>query len=186
VTVNRVRTVPPSLVRWAFHTPLRLVGVCVAVAAITVGGVLLAATQSDPAAPEPPSPVAQPAPAPSTTAIPSPSPTPSESVDADARRRARDAARTFVDAWAVEGRPLPRATWLDAIEPLTTDSLFRGLSVTDPARLPEGRVIGVALTEIGAFSSAATVSLTDGLQVDVRMVLDGGRWVVADVQPADT
>lgn len=177
---------PPSLVRWAFHTPPRLAGVCVAVAAITVGGVLLATTQADPAAPEPRRSVAQPAPAPTTTAIPSPSPTPSELVDADARREARDAARAFVDTWAVEGRPLSRATWLDAIKPITTDSLFRGLRVTDSARLPEGQATSVVLTEIGAFSGAATVTLIDGLRVDVRMVLDGGRWVVADVQPADT
>jgi hypothetical protein len=186
VTVNRVRTVPPSLLRWAFHTPLRLAGVCMAVAAIAVGGMLVATSSSDRVPTEPRRPGVQPAPAPSTTAIPSPSPTPSESVNADARREARNAARTFVDAWAVEVRPPPRAKWLDAIEPLTTDSLFRGLRVTDPARLPEGQTTSVVLTEIGAFSSAATVTLTDGLRVGVRMVLDGGRWVVADVRPADT
>ncbi len=185
---------PPSVVRWAFHTPLRLAGVCVAVAAVTVGGVLVATSPTDRAAPEPHRPVARPAPAPSTTTIRSPSPntiqapapTPSEPVGADARRGARDAARAFVDTWASGGRPLSRGKWLDAIRPLTTESLFRGMSVTDPARLPDGHATRVALTEIGAFSSAATVTLTDSVRVDVRMVLEGGRWVVADIQPADT
>jgi hypothetical protein len=105
-------------------------------------------------------------------------------VSAGIRHEAKDAARAFVDTWATDGRTMPRASWLKAVKPLTTGALFQGLRDTDPARLPVGRPARVALTEVGAFSGAATVTLTDSLRVDVRMVVEGGTWVVSDIQPA--
>jgi hypothetical protein len=182
---------PPSILRWAFHSPLRLALVAVTLTGVLVGVLVLVTTQSRhdvhavarPAAarPVPASPVPSP---PAST--PTPTPTPSERTGTRARTRVVNVSRVFVDTWARHGRPTPRSTWLRRIERRTTPSLYRGLEVTDPARLPHGRAQRVDLAELGAFAATTNVTLTSGLQVEVRLVVENGRWLVADVRPVDT
>jgi hypothetical protein len=181
---------PPSVVRWAFHSPLRLALVCAAVTGVLVVAVFLATTQlrhgvhavARPAArPVPPSAV----PTPSTSTSPL-IPTPSETTGTRARARVMHVSRVFVDAWARHGRLVPRAAWLRRIERRTTSSLYRGLEVTDPARLPRGRAQRVDLEQLGAFAATTSVTLTSGLRLEVRLVVENGRWLVADVRPVGT
>lgn len=179
---------PPSILRWAFHSPLRLALVGVAVTGVLVGALVLVTTQLRHDVHAVPRPVARPVPA---SAVPSPptatpAPTPSESPGMHARAQVVNVSRLFVDAWARHGPPVPRSTWLRRIERRTTPSLYRGLEVTDPARLPRGRAQRVDLEQLGAFAASTSVTLTSGLRVEVRLVVENGRWLVADVRPVDT
>jgi hypothetical protein len=178
-----VATVPPSLVRWAFHSPLRLLGVSLAVVAVLVGGVGIATTLTqDPG--KPARAASQPVPTPAPTVVPDPLPSASESVSARERRTATRTARAFVNAWAKGGQATQsRPEWLRAMRSLTTASLYRGLKYTDAAALPTSRVRQVHLETLGAFSADFTVTLTSGLRVAVQAVADGGQWVVADIRP---
>lgn len=184
---------PPRIVRWTFHSPLRLVVVSLAVAGILAGGAVLTAVSSgvrarpEPAATTAPGPAAamRSAPTPAPSPGPTPAPTPAaEAVTAQTRDAAAGAARAFVDAWATAGRGRSHADWLQRIEPLTTPTLYRGLRATDTARLPGGEAGDVTLDELGPFAGAATVGLTSGVVLQVQLVTDHGRWVVADVRPA--
>jgi hypothetical protein len=188
--------VPPRIVRWTFHSPLRLAAVSLAVAGILAGGAVLTAVspssgvraEPEPAATTSPGAVAAtrsaPTPGPSPAPTPAPTPEAAEAVTAQTRDAAAGAARAFVDAWATAGRGRSRADWLQRIEPLTTPTLYRGLRVTDTARLPGGEARDVTLDELGPFAGAATVGLTSGVVLQVQLVTDHGRWVVADVRPA--
>jgi hypothetical protein len=174
---------PPSMLRWVFHSPLRLTGVCCAAAGILVGGVLLAA-------PQPPQhthvrarPVVQPRPVTPTPALPEPTSAPSESVGTRERTGVTTASREFVNAWARHEHPTARPRWLRTIEPLTTGSLYRGLRATDPARLPRGHAHWVQVEQVGAFGATTVVALSGGLQVQLQLVTEHGHWVVANVRP---
>jgi hypothetical protein len=178
-----VATVPPSLVRWAFHSPLRLLGVSLAVVAVLVGGVGIAATLTQGPG-KPARATSQPVSTPAPTVIPDPLPSASESLSARDRRTATRTARAFVNAWAKDGQQTKsRTEWLRTMRALTTASLFRGLKFTDPAALPTGRVEQVHLKTLGAFSADFTVTLTTGLRVAVQAVAEGGKWAVADIRP---
>jgi len=177
---------PPSLVRWTFHSPLRLVATCLAVVAVLVGTVVLVDASSEPraVARQPQQSVKpQPTPTPSPT-MDRPQPTQSEVVTHAERKAAASAAKAFVDAWTTGARQTmaPR-TWRRAIRPLTTPTLFEGLSVTDPSRLPHAQVRRVRADAVGAFAADFTVTLTDGMRLGVRMVSDRGRWVASDIRP---
>jgi hypothetical protein len=174
--------VPPSLVRWAFHSPLRLLGVSLAVVAVLVGSVGIAASLTqDPGRST--RAATQPVPTPAPTAGPTSLPTASESVSTRDRHTATRTARAFVNAWARGGEALSRPEWLRTMRSLTTVSLYRGLKFTDPAALPTGRVRKVHVETLGAFSADLTVTLTNGLRVTVQAVADGGQWVVSDIRP---
>ncbi len=177
-----MRTVPPSVLRWVFHSPARLTLVCVIVAGIIVGGSLLSTgISSDERQGE----VAQATspPAPSTTGTPSPAV--SERVDRRAGTRAVHTARTFVNAW-LSGQSMPTAQWRRALRPLTTASLYAGLRSTDPVALPSGDVVSVRLEELGPFATGVLVRLTSGMVLRVDLVAEHGRWAVSNIQPAGT
>jgi hypothetical protein len=109
---------------------------------------------------------------------------PSEVVTRVERKAVTAAAKAFVDTWTSGARQAKaRAAWRRAIRPLTTTTLYRGLSVTDPSRFPQGRVRRVRIDAMGAFAADFTVTLTSGLRLDVRMVSDRGRWVASDIRP---
>jgi hypothetical protein len=174
---------PPSMLRWVFHSPLRLTGVCCAVAGILVGGVLLAVPQPQQDTHVLAHPVVQPRPVTPTPAPPEPTSTPSETVGTRERTGVTTASREFVNAWARHEHPTPRPRWLRTIEPLTTGSLYRGLRATDPARLPRGHAHRMQLEQVGAFGATTVVTLTGGLQVQLQLVTEHGHWVVANIRP---
>lgn len=174
---------PPSIMRWTFYSPLRLAVVSLAVAGILVGGVLIATSQPQHNHAAIAQPAARQTHAPTATVPPTPTPTPSETLDARAHANVTKASRIFVNAWATNEQEAGRNRWLRTIRPLTTDSLFRGLKVTDLARLPRGSVERVRLQEAGAFAATSTVTLSSGLQVEVHLVAEKGHWVVADLRP---
>jgi hypothetical protein len=178
---------PPSLVRWTFHSPLRLLGTCLAVVGVLVGTVVLVDASSEPrAVARQPQPTVKATPTPTASPVDAPEPTstPSEVVTHADRRAVTTAAEAFVDAWTSSARQaMTRRTWRHAIKPLTTPTLYRGLSVTDPSRLPQARVRRVRADAVGAFAADFTVTLTNGLRLEVRMVCDRGRWVAADIRP---
>jgi hypothetical protein len=176
---------PPSLVRWVFHSPLRLLGTCLAVLGVLVGTVVFVDASTEPRAvarqPQPPV-TAAPTPTPSPTERAEP--TPSEVVTSAERKSATAAAEAFVDAWTSGARQeQPRAAWRRSIRPLTTSTLYQGLSVTDPSRLPHAAIRRVRADSVGAFAADFIVTLTSGLRLDVRMVSDRGRWVASDIRP---
>jgi hypothetical protein len=178
---------PSSLLRWAFHSPIRLASVGVLVASTVVACVLLAAGSqhgTNAVAAQQPTRSASPNVPPATPSISTPSP--GETVHVAQQGRIRAAARAFVDAWVSDGRRITRPAWLRKIRPLTTASLFRGLAATDPARLPPGQVQRVQLERIGPFAATAVVTLNSGLQVQVELLTEHSGWVVADVRPAGT
>ena len=183
---------PPSIVRWAFFSPARLAAVSLVVAGVVVGGVLLARSQVSPPRQQVAGHVPQSAPQP-VARLSRPTATagsgegalgPSERVPTSVRTGMVRSARAFVDAWARDATPQPRAEWLGGVKPLTTPSLNRGLRATDPARLPRGQVSAVHLEEAGPFAGAAVVALDGGLRVEVKMVAEQDRWLVADIRPA--
>ena len=178
---------PPSVLRWAFYSPTRLAVVSLVVAGIVVGGVVLARAQVHP----PPQQVTQPRQPVTRLSTPTPTTRPDDQASVPGERVPRSvrttivrSARAFVDAWARDARPQSGAVWLREIRPLTTPSLYRGLRVTDPARLPRGPVRRVHLRQVGPFAGAAVVALGGGLRVDVRLVSERARWLVADIEPA--
>jgi len=173
------------VLRWVFHSPGRLAAVSLVVAAIVVGGTVLAGSRTA-------SPTKVPAPAPAagaarpmpTAVTPKRPPAPTERVPGSVRREITRAARAFVQTWALGREPVDRTRWLRAVRARTTGSLYRGLRVTDPARLPRGHVRAVDLEEAGPFAGTAGVALSGGLRVEVALVAERGRWLVADVRPA--
>ncbi len=154
------------------------------VAGIVVGGVVLARSQAPPPArhvaqhPRPVARVSTPTAAPGDQA-----PVSGERVPPSVRTGIVRSARVFVDAWARDAQQ-PRWQWLHHIRPLTTPSLYQGLRVTDPARLPRGQVRRVDLEQAGPFAGAAVVELGGGLRVEVRLVAERDRWLAADIRPA--
>jgi hypothetical protein len=175
--------VPPSLVRWTFNSPLRLVLVSLTVAGILGAGAVLAAVQRSPGTRQQDQPVATATPTRSATTNMTPTPTPVELVTAETHEHARDAARAFVTAWVHNGTDVSDAKWLHSIRPLATHALYRGLKQTDAAALPSGHLKALHLKQLGPYAGAATVTLTSGLILDVQLVADHGRWVVADIRP---
>ena len=183
---------PSSILRWAFYTPARLAGVCLVVVGIVVGGVLLARSQTAAPTPRATQGVSQPAPRP-VARLSTPTETathgdadgsvPTERVPSAVRSGISRSARAFVEAWARDAQPQRRARWLREIRPLTTPSLYQGLRVTDPARLPRGHVRHVDLQEAGPFAGTAVVVLTRIVRVEVRLVAERGGWLVADIRP---
>jgi len=178
---------PPGILRWAFYSPARLAAVCLVVAGIVVGGVLLARSQTVPSARPPtpqqqvPRPVAR-AGTPTATAGDD-APTPTERVPASVRVALVRSARAFVEAWARDAQPASRLRWLHEVRPLATGTLYRGLRATDPARLPRGHVRDVDLEAAGPFAGTAVVALTGSVRIEVRLVAEQDRWLVADIRP---
>lgn len=188
----------PSLLRWSFHSPLRLAVVSLTVAGVVVGGLALAATTVS--GPRPPRSTVErlgPTPAPRepvTTMAQSPSPdeseeseepTPAERVRAKERTEAVAAGSEFVAAWTSgDERAVSAARWKRRMRPLTTHALFTGLRATDPERLPPGSVRRVRVDSLGAYSAGLTVTLTGGDRVELDLLAQGRDWVVSDVRPA--
>jgi hypothetical protein len=177
--------VPPSILRWAFHSPARLAAVSLVTAGIVVGVVVLAGSQTPPRtrapAPQRVAEVVHPTP---TATAGDAAPTSSERVSPSVRADISRSARRFVQAWARDAKPAPRSRWLPAMRAQTTGSLYRGLRATDPARLPRAHVRGVDLEEAGPFAGTAVVTLSGHLRVVVRLVAERGRWLAADIRPA--
>jgi hypothetical protein len=176
---------PPSLVRWTFHSPLRLLGTCLAVVGVLVGTVVLVDASSEPrTVARQPHPTMRTTPTPTASPVEPPEPTPSEVVTRVERKAVTAAAEAFVDTWTSGARQtMERPAWRRAIRPLTTPTLYRGLSVTDPSRLPQARVRRVRIDAVGAFAADLTATLTSGLRLDVQLVSDRGRWVASDIRP---
>ncbi len=173
----------PSVLGWAFFSPVRLALVCLAVGVVLVGTVTLATHESSDE--EPAVRPANTAPARSVAPSSLPPARPSEAVSQDTRREATNTARRFVEVW-VSGDAMPGREWHRALEPLTTASLHQGLQMTDPARLPAGHVSAAHLQELGPFAGTAVVTLTGDVVLQVQLVAQHGGWVVSNVQPAGT
>jgi len=178
---------PPGILRWAFYSPARLAAVCIVVAGIVIGGVVLAGSQTVAPArgPTPQQRVPEPVGGVSTPpATPDAAAAPTERVPPSVRAGMVRSAREFVEAWALDARQPSRVRWLRGMRPLTTRTLYRGLRVTDPALLPRGHVRHVDLDEAGPFAGTAVVALTRNVRVEVRLVAERDRWLVADIRPA--
>jgi hypothetical protein len=183
---------PPNILGWPFHSPARLAAVTVVVAGIVVGGVMLARSYLLPlsrqATPPAPQPVAQTVAQPRTPTASATSgdhaPPPSERVPSSVRTGLLRSARAFVDAWALDADTPARMSWLREIRPLTTQSLYEGLRATDLARLPRGHVRRADLRQPGPFAGTVVVVLTRGVRVEVGLVAEQDRWLVADIRPA--
>jgi hypothetical protein len=190
------------LVRWPLHSPLRLLGVIVAVVAaiMMLGAINDRGSTAASVAEETPAPAQSQDPGDEPSSVPSPPPSevaegtsgpqaPAAGTDAfssdpaagDPGVAAQQAAAEFVAAWA---RPdLDASTWQAGLAPHTSPQLLQSLADTDPANLPAVTVSGepvrvAANAEAGVFDVPTT-----GEFVRVHVQLIEGTWVATDVQP---
>lgn len=91
-------------------------------------------------------------------------------------------AEAFAQAWSRSSlRPSP---WLRGVRPWVTPTLARGLSETDPSRIPATRVIGEAQLVTASRDTAEVVVPTDGGPITTTLTRVRSRWLVARVAPA--
>jgi hypothetical protein len=154
-----------ELLAWCFHSPRRLAAVLVGLLAVLVGaGVAVNAVRSGP--------VQRPSSAVGVSGL---------SPDAGP---AVQAALAFTRAWASKPASSTAEQWRQAVSPLATPELVRGLAVTDPGALPGGAPTGDPTIRFVSVSSALIeVPLSTGTRVLVTVVLVNGHWLASDVQP---
>lgn len=179
-------TKPVGGVKWVIWSRRNL-----AITAAVVGLVLFvfghASGPSKAATPAPPSVTATAEPeAPTYTPDPTTSTTvPTEDPHMDLMKT----ATAFATAWA---RPsLTAPVWRAGVAPWVTPKLAKGLSTTDPARVPSTKLIGEPMTlRYGPGWTWAWVQVkTDGGNIVLSMVSTGAdvfsrSWLVNDVAPA--
>jgi hypothetical protein len=155
-------------------------------AAAAATAVLLSGCTPRPAHPAP----SRPAPsAPGSTAAPSSAPTDQQGDDgagpttsASPTDAALHVAVVFMTAWA---RPnLDQTTWLAAVIPNTTPEYAATLSSVDPANVPARHVTGPPRSQASTADAALVDVPTDAGPIRVSLVQRDGRWLVADVAPA--
>jgi hypothetical protein len=91
-------------------------------------------------------------------------------------------AEAFARAWSRSSLPL--SPWLSGVRPWVTPTLAKGLSETDPGRIPATRVIGEAQLVRASRDSAAVLVPTDGGPITTTLRRVRSRWLVAGVAPA--
>ena len=117
---------------------------------------------------------ARPAPIRRTSSGPTPPAGPGQSVTR--------VAEAFAQAWSRSS--LPPSAWLRGVRPWVTPTLARGLSETDPSRIPATRVIGEAQLVRASRDTAAVLVPTDGGPITTMLTRVRSRWLVAGVAPA--
>jgi len=70
------------------------------------------------------------------------------------------------------------------VRPWVTPTLARGLSETDPGRIPATRVIGEAQLVRASRDTAEVLVPTDGGPIATTLTRVRSRWLVAGVAPA--
>jgi len=92
-------------------------------------------------------------------------------------------ALDFTKAWT--RTTLAQPAWLAGLKPLVTAEYLATLSTVDPARVPATRAFdaGRLLSTSGQQSLVQVTTDVGGMTV--TLVLRGGQWLVADIEPAD-
>lgn len=181
----------PDTARWLLRTPARLIVAVALVAALLmlVPRLLTAGpdaqptdqtttTQRTPPVPARPHPYRLAPPSDRATHAHQPE-TPREVVRDEDRRDAVAAGRRFLVAWQTRVR---RDRWLDGLKPHSTPELFRGLALTDPARVPTAPVQALRPIALGPYAAHLIARLADGQRLELSVVQVGGRWVVAAIE----
>ncbi|MET7391880.1 hypothetical protein ABZS66_00065 [Dactylosporangium sp. NPDC005572] len=97
--------------------------------------------------------------------------------------QAIQAAVAFVTAWA---RPdLDQLAWLAGVIAFAMPEYAAVLASVDPANVPAHRVTGLATPRTATADAAEVDVPTDTGPIRVALVLRDGRWVVADLHPAE-
>ena len=91
-------------------------------------------------------------------------------------------AEAFARAWSRSS--LSPSPWLRGVRPWVTPTLAKGLSETDPSRIPATRVIGEAQLVRASRDTAADLVPTDGGPITTTLTRVRSRWLVARVAPA--
>jgi hypothetical protein len=160
-------------VRWAFHSPRRLLAVTVVPLLVAV--LLVGALSRDPVRSMHGTVPATAATLPATGAA---------VVTPPAAGAYLRAAADFTRAWVDVRRRDAEGAWHARVAPHVTPQLADGLRATDPTRVPRTAMAGPPVSRVGGdYSAEVTVPLRDGSSLLLELVHDGRRWVVADVQP---
>ncbi len=96
----------------------------------------------------------------------------------------RSAAVRFVEAWLSAPRLTPHE-WAEVMARVATPQLAEGFTSTEPDVIPAATVVSVRAVNVGDYAADYTATLSDGSAVTARVVSDGQRLLVSDVQPAD-
>ena len=96
---------------------------------------------------------------------------------------APEIAVAFTTAWT--RTTLDQPAWLAGLKPLATPEYLTALTTVDPARVPATRSLdsGRLLSTSGQQSLVRVA--TDAGSMTVTLVMIGGHWLVADIEPAD-
>ena len=176
-----MRTMLRDPLAWLLYSPRRLIAAVVVAAACTVAGVL-ALDENKPAPMS-----ARPA---NATPAPPPAKAHAASVSDGTENAAdpaviRQTARRFLDDYVIaSGVRSPKAV-PTSLRNLTTPTLWQGLQLTQPDRLPRGSLKTVRVDSVGPFSGTVTAQLGSGSTLSVSVVAWQKGWRVSDVRPAD-
>lgn len=95
----------------------------------------------------------------------------------------RDAASSFVAAWA---RPYDRADrWRDVLTPLSTPALARLIQKAAPEHVPATRSFGDPKVLKQTTRSATVRITTDAGPIKIGLRRTGGRWLVGAIEPIE-
>ena len=95
-----------------------------------------------------------------------------------------EVAALFATAWAQPSAS--QATWLSDLEPLATPEFLASLRTVDPARVPASKVLDSgSLTSSGDQRATVRVATDAGGMTVTLVVVQSGKWLVADIAPAD-
>ncbi|MEV0132637.1 hypothetical protein AB0H83_29775 [Dactylosporangium sp. NPDC050688] len=96
--------------------------------------------------------------------------------------QAVQAAVAFVAAWARPG--LDQPAWLAGVSQHATPEYTAVLATVDPANVDAHRIVADAVPRTATPDAADVDVPTDAGAIRVVLVLRDGRWLVADVRPA--
>ena len=179
--MTRVRTMLRDPVAWLLYSPRRLIAAVVVAAVCTVAGVL-ALDENKPAPMS-----ARPA-----NAAPAPPAAKAHAAGlSDGTENAADpavirqTARRFLDDYVIASGVRSPTAVPSGLRNLTTPTLWQGLELTQPDRLPRGSLKTVRVDSVGPFSGTVTAQLGSGSTLSVSVVAWQKGWRVSDVRPVD-
>jgi hypothetical protein len=166
---------------WLLYSPRRLISAVVVAAVCTVVGVLtIDEKEQDPVSARPTN-VATSSLPPKARAV-----SRSDGTEKPADPAAiRQTARRFLHHYVIApGATSPKAV-PSSLRNVTTPTLWQGLQLTQPDRLPRGSLESITVDGVGPVSGTVTAALDSGIALNVSLVAWQKGWRVSDVRPAD-